>query len=176
VRWYRTRFDAEGLFDLERLGSAAPDRRERLRRAYRAFWKAALDGTPPERGGPSLPADAAAVRAIVPLAAAGTALARAVEAAARAGDLEAMAAAAERLEAHDAALVRHGTLEEAAAFLLQVFVFDKQNLAGDGVAEIAAATRRLHEELETRAALLADLLDPAAPAPVPYGGDHACVP
>jgi ADP-heptose:LPS heptosyltransferase len=175
VRWYRTGFDAEGLFDLERLGSAPIDRREQLRRVYRAVWKHALDGTLPQLRGPRLEREAATLRALVPLAAEGGARAAVVEnLARRATDLVALEDAARRVEESAAELYRFGAMHEPAAFLVQVFRFDKENIAGDGVAEIARATRVLHEELARRARLLADLLDPPAVAPraVPAGGGY----
>jgi hypothetical protein len=176
IRWYRTRFDAEGLFNLERLGSAPTDRREQLRRAYRAMWKQALDGTLPTFMGPRLEREAAVLRALVPLAAEGATRAAVVEdLARRAPELHALEDAARRVEEAAADLYRFGAMHDPAAFLIQVFRFDKENIAGDGVAEIARATRLLHEELARRARLLADLLDPPAPARVAVsnGGDDA---
>ena len=162
VRCYRTRFDAEGLFDLEPLGEAAVD--EPLRRAYRALWKAVLDGTPPAPMGRTLPREARAVRGLGALAAEGVALARQAEVLATAGaalDLDRLEEAARRLEEVDARLLRFGVIHEPAALLLQVFRFEKEGLEGEDVAALAVATRRLHEDLAAQARLLADLLDPA---------------
>jgi ADP-heptose:LPS heptosyltransferase len=165
IRWYRTRFDAEGLFNLERLGSAPIDRREQLRRAYRAMWKQALDGTLPTFMGPRLEREAAVLRELVPLATEGATRAAVVEdLARRAPELHALEEAARRVEEAAGDVYRFGATHDPAAFLIQVFRFDKENIAGDGVAEIARATRVLHEELARRARLLADLLDPPAPA------------
>jgi ADP-heptose:LPS heptosyltransferase len=177
--WYRTTFDGEGLADVSRLGTRAPSRAEVLRRAYRALWKAVLDGTPLRPAGPALAREAALVREVVPLAAEGARRAAAVEATAGAAsvDLDALEAAARRLEDHDLELFRFGAMHEPAALLLQLFRFEKESLDGDDVRALARDSRVLHQQLEARARLLADLLDPAAvPAPAPYhGGDHASV-
>jgi len=176
--WYRTGFDAEGFADVTRLGGAPRSRREQVRRAYRAVWKTVLDGTPPALDGPALPEEAAVVRALLPLVAEGVRRAAAVEPlAAGAGDLAALERAARRLEEHDLALYRYGAMHEPTTLLLQLFRFEKESLDGDDVAAIARRSRVLHEELETRARLLADLLDPSgAPArAADHGGHHASV-
>ncbi|HYR95533.1 MAG TPA: glycosyltransferase family 9 protein [Candidatus Binatus sp.] len=175
--WYRTGFDAEGVFDLERLGARAPGERERLRRAYRTLWKAVLDGTPPARGaGPALPGVARVVRELAARAAEGSALAREVEALVARGDLAALERAARRLEALDAGVIRFGAIHEPVTLLVQMFRFERESLEGDDVAALAAATRRMHEDLETWARLLADLLDPVREAvPASEGRQHARV-
>lgn len=175
--WYRTTFDREGLADVVPLGARPIRRSERLRRVYRAFWKAVLDGTPPGSVPAVLPEEAAVVRALVGLAAEGVRRARAVERLAAGRDLDALEAAARRLEEHDLELFRFGAVHDPAALLLQLFRFDKENVDGDDVRALARASRVLHEELEARARLLADLLDPEA---VPsrahgHGGEHASV-
>ena len=81
-----------------------------------------------------------------------------------------------RLEEHDATLFRFGAMHEPATLLVQMFRFEKENVEGDDVAALAAATRVLHEELEARGHLLASLLEPRAAAHVGSigaGGDHA---
>jgi ADP-heptose:LPS heptosyltransferase len=179
--WYRTGFDPEGLADVVRLGSGVPRPTERLRRVYRALWKRVLDGTPPALAGPPLAGEAAVVRRLVELAAQGTRLAAEVERlAARtrsAGDLAALEEAALALENHDLAIFRFGAMHEPAALLLQLFRFDKEHIDADDVRVIARTSRRLHEELESRARLLADLLDgQARPQAAPsHGGEHACI-
>jgi ADP-heptose:LPS heptosyltransferase len=164
VRWYRTGFDGEGLFDLTPLGPGSLGPRERLRRAYRALWKQVFDGTPvPPAAGPPLPREAAVLRELAALAAVSVAQARAVEALAARGneaDLAHLEAAARRLEELDAELMRFGLIHEAATLLLQVFRFDKENIDGEEVTALARATRELHEQLEVEARLLAALLDP----------------
>jgi ADP-heptose:LPS heptosyltransferase len=176
--WYRTGFDAEGFADVTRLGSAPRSRREQVRRAYRALWKAVLDGTPPVLDGPALADQAAVVRGLVPLVVAGVRHAAAVEALAAGApepDLVELEHAARRLEEHDLALYRYGAMHEPTTLLLQLFRFEKESLDGGDVGAIARRSRVLHEELETRARLLADLLDPStAPARASdHGGQHA---
>jgi len=174
--WYRTRFDAEGLADVERLGSRPPGRREVVRRVYRALWKTVLLGAPPGDQTPPLPREAAVVRELVGLAAEGAARAAAVEPLADATDLEALEAAVRHLEEHDLDLFRFGAMHEPAALLLQTFCFDKENIDGDDVRVLARASRVLHEDLVTRARLLAELLEPGAlpaAAHVYQGGDDA---
>jgi len=188
--WYRTTFDREGLFDLDPLGTRSPGTREGLRRAYRALWKAVLECTPPAARGPVLPGEAAVVRELAALAAEGKAAAATVDALARGrggggGDparaLALLEEEARRLEEIDARLLRFGAVHEPAALLIQVFRFDKESLEGKDVVALAGATRRLHEDLETQARLLADLLDPPtcgghrASAAVTEGGFHAGV-
>jgi hypothetical protein len=162
--WYRTRFDAEGLADVVRLGARPLGRTEQLRRVYRALWKSVLEGSLPFVAGPALPEDAAVARRVVALAAEGAALATAVEEAAGRPDvdLEALEAAARRLEEHDLALFRLGAMHEPVRLLLQLFRFDKENVDGDDVRALARTARAVHQELEDRARLLADLLDPAS--------------
>src|SRR5207249_4437903 len=97
--------------------------------------------------------------------------------AADARDLDALEAAARRLEELDARLFRLGAMHEAAALLVQVFRFEKENLEGQDVGALARATRLVHEELAARARLLAEMLEPAGavrPA-LPQGGNHASV-
>ncbi|MCW5893771.1 MAG: glycosyltransferase family 9 protein [bacterium] len=159
VAWYRTGFDAEGLFEAVRLGPAAASRAETLRRAYRLFWKAELDGTPPAPLGAALPAEARTLARLAELASEGRAQAARVEALARdAADLAGLETAARRLEELDAALLRFGAMHEPASLLCQVLRFDKENLDGDDVPALAAATRGLHDRLAERAERLATLL------------------
>jgi hypothetical protein len=159
VAWYRTAFDAEGLFEAVRLGPAAASRGEMLRRAYRLFWKAELDGTPPTPLGRALPAEARTLERLAQLAIEGRAQAARVEALARdAADLNGLESAARRLEELDAELLRFGAMHEPASLLCQVLRFDKENLDGDDVPGLAAATRGLHDRLAERAQRLAALL------------------
>jgi len=178
IAWYRTGFDAEGLADVSLLGARPPGRAEGLRRAYRALWKAVLEGTAPRPASAALPRDAAVLREVARLAAEGAGRALGVEAlAADAGDLEALEVAARRLEELDARLFRLGAMHEAAALLVQVFRFETENLEGEDVGALARATRVVHEELAARARLLAEMLEPAGavrPA-MSQGGDHASV-
>jgi hypothetical protein len=176
--WYRTGFDAEGFADVTRLGSAAGSRRERVRRAYRALWKTVLDGTPPVLDGPALPEEGGVVRGLLPLATEGVRLAATVEplvTGANDPDLDELERAARRLEEHDLALYRYGAMHEPTTLLLQLFRFEKESLDGDDVRAIARRSRVLHEELETRARLLADLLDPSTVGAraSDHGGQHA---
>ena len=91
-----------------------------------------------------------------------------VESLAREGrDLDRLEAAARRLEARDDELLRLGAIHDPVALLAQMFRFDKESIEGDDVAALAAATRRLHEDLETQAQLLSELLEPAAPTAEP---------
>jgi len=176
IRWYRTGFDAEGLFDVTPLGLRPPTWRETLRRAVRAVWKATLDGTRPERPRATLPLEAAVLRNLVPLARAATADAAAVESIARDGGAIAdLAAAARTLEERCLELFRFGAIHEPAALVLQMFRFEKENVGGEDVVAIATATRVLHEALEVQIALLIDLLDPPTrPETVARGDDdHA---
>ncbi len=175
--WYRTGFDADGLADVTPLGARPRSRAEQLRRVYRALWKTVLDGTPSVPAGPALGAESAVVRQVVALAREGVARAAAVEPLAAGRDLEALEASVRRLEEHDLEIFRFGAMHEPAALLLQLFRFDKENVDGDDVRALARTSRVLHEELEARARLLADLLDPSGvPAPAPcHGGDHASV-
>ncbi len=148
------------------------------RRAYRALWKTVLEGTAPRTVPAALPRDAAVLREVAGLAAEGAGRALGVEAlAADARDLDALEAAARRLEELDARLFRLGAMHEAAALLVQVFRFEKENLEGQDVGALARATRLVHEELAARARLLAEMLEPAGavrPA-LPQGGNHASV-
>lgn len=181
IAWYRTGFDAEGLFDLEPLGTRVVLPRERLRRAYRMLWKAVLEGTPPVvPAGAPLPAEGAVLRELERLAREAAARAVEVETLARrtgaGADLARLEEAARQLEAMDAGLLRLGATREPAALLTQVFRFDKESLEGDDVLALATATRRLHDDLAAHARLLADLLDPPAPArtrPRVRGDTHA---
>ncbi len=180
--WYRTRFDGEGLYDLELLGTRPPSPRERLRRAYRVLWKAVLEGTPPAPSpGLPLPREAAALRALARVAAEASAASDRVDALARrigAGvDLRQLEEEAQHLERLDAELCRLGAVHEPAALLMQVFRFEKESIEGDDVPALAAATRRLHLELDAQARLLADLLDPPSPGARTHreGGTHARV-
>jgi ADP-heptose:LPS heptosyltransferase len=182
VRWYRTGFDAEGLFDLTSLGARPSGARERLRRAYRVLWKAVLELTPPAvPPGPALPREAGTLRELAALAATANAAAANVEALARRasadGGLDALETAARGLEALDERLLRFGAVHEPASLLMQVFRFDKESIEGDDVVALARATRQLHEDLVTHARLLADLLEPAAKRAFPTvgGGAHASV-
>jgi hypothetical protein len=176
VAWYRTGFDAEGLADLLPVGARPQTRQEQLRRAYRALWKAVLEGSRPRVGWSPLAAEAAVLREVVRLADEGVLRAQAVEALATgAPDLDALETAARGLEEIDTALFRLGAMREPAALLLQVHRFDKENIEGDDVASLARASRALHEELGRRARLFTQLLAPPAaerPAQV-EGGDHA---
>ena len=166
IRWYRTGFDAEGLFDVTRIGLRPPTWRETLRRAVRAVWKATLDGTRPERPRTTLPREAAVLRNLVPLARAATVEAAAVETIARErGEIERLTAAARALEERDFELFRFGAIHEPAALILQMFRFEKENVGGEDVVAIATATRILHEALEVQIALLIDLLDPPPTRP-----------
>ena len=178
LAWYRTGFDAEGLADVVPLGARPPGRAEVQRRAYRALWKTVLEGTAPRTVSAALPRDAAVLREVAGLAAEGAGRALGVEAlAADARDFEALEAAARRLEELDARLFRLGAMHEAAALLVQVFRFEKENLEGEDVGALARATRLVHEELAARARLLAEMLEPAGavrPA-LPQGGNHASV-
>jgi ADP-heptose:LPS heptosyltransferase len=177
--WYRTGFDAEGLADVERLGSAPPSRAEQLRRAYRSLWKAVLDGTPLPAARPTLGREAAVVRELLALAGEARRQAAAVETLARRPDvdLEELEVAATHLESLDGGLFRFGAMHEPVTLLVQLFRFEKENVEGDDVAALAAATRVLHEELEARGRLLAEILEPRAAAAVAgvygEGGEHA---
>jgi len=179
VRWYRTGFDAEGLFDVTDLGTRPPTWREALRRALRALWKTALEGTVPVPGRLALPREAGTLRTVVPQARAATAAAADVEALARAGvGVERLEAAARALEEGTLELLQFGATHEPAALLLQMFRFEKENVDGEDVADIATATRVLHEALEAQIALLIDLLDPPAstrPRAAGQGDPHASV-
>ncbi len=158
--WYRTAFDAEGLFDARRLGPPAAGAGETLRRVYRALWKAELEGTTPEITWTPQPGAAAAVHAVAALAADARADAERIEMLARdARDVDALESAARRLEAADEELMRLGAIHEPAALLTQVLRFDKENIVGDDVHGLAVATRALHETLHARAERLALLLD-----------------
>jgi ADP-heptose:LPS heptosyltransferase len=176
LRWYRTRFDAEGLFDLEPVGSRPMSDGERLRRAHRALWKTVLDGTAPPPGGVPVAASAEVVRALETRAAEGSALAREVVGLVGRGDLSALERAARRLEALAADIIRDGAIHEPIALLVQMFRFEREALEGDDVPTLAAATRRVHESFETWARLFADLVDPVRVAvPAPEGRLHARV-
>ena len=179
IAWYRTGFDAEGLFDLAPLGGAPPSPAERLRRAHRALWKGELDGTPPRPvDGPPLAAEGEALRALAGLARHAAAQATRVERLAGGdADVEVLEAAGRELEVLDAAIFRHGAIHEAAAQLVQLHRFEKENVLGDDVAALARATRAQHEALARRARRLADLVAPraAATATVEAGGIHAGV-
>ncbi len=169
LRWYRTTFDAEGLFDLCPLGTRPPSPGEELRRCYRILWKASLDGTRPSQRAP-LPRAATVARQFAALAKSGASEARVVEALAAEGagaDLARLEEAARRLEAHDDELLQLGVIHDPVALLAQMFRLDKESLEGDDVAALAAATRRLHEDLETQAQLLVELLEPVAGAAEP---------
>lgn len=158
--WYRTGFDAEGLFEARRLGPPSASAGETLRQVYRALWKAELEGTVPDVTWAAQPAAAAATQALLAVAADARAGAERVEALARdATDVDALEAAARRLDALDEELMRLGAIHEPAALLTQVLRFDKENLVGDDVHGLAVATRALHETLHARAERLALLLD-----------------
>jgi ADP-heptose:LPS heptosyltransferase len=183
VAWYRTDFDAEGLFEAVPLGVRATSARERLRRAYRVLWKFVLEGTPPAPPvGVPLPGEAHGLRELARLGHEAAATAAEVEALARrtasGAEIDRLESAARRLEEQDAGLFRFGAVHEAAALLTQVFRFDKESLEGDNVLALATATRRLHDDLAAHARLLADLLDPPAAAARSHrvrGDAHASV-
>lgn len=170
--WYRTGFDATGLFDVTRLGSFPPTRSEKLRRAYRELFAATLADAPLPTRTADLPREAEIVRTLATLAG---------DAAARSARLEALVAAdsdtavleasAIALEEIDALLLRFGATEEPATLLLQQFRFEKENIEAGDVARVARATRELHEALAWRARLLADRL--AAPEAASGGRIHA---
>lgn len=158
--WYRTAFDAEGLFEARRLGPPAAHTGETLRQVYRALWKAELEGTPPAITWAPQPAAAAAAHAVAAVAADARAGAERIETLARdATDVDGLEDAARRLEALDEELMRLGAIHEPAALLTQVMRFDKENIVGDDVHGLAVATRALHETLHARAERLALLLD-----------------
>ncbi|HLK11875.1 MAG TPA: glycosyltransferase family 9 protein [Candidatus Binatia bacterium] len=177
LAWYRTGFDAEGLADVTLLGTRSPRRGETLRRAYRAFWKAVMDGAPERAASPALPEAGAALRGMLGLTAEAVRQARAVERlAAAGGDLKALEAAARTLEQLDARLFRFGAMHEPAGLLLQLFRFDKESIEGEDVAALARVTRELHERLAADAHRLAALLDPPTVrtgAVAREGEDHA---
>jgi ADP-heptose:LPS heptosyltransferase len=176
IRWYRTGFDPEGLFDVSPLGQRPLAAYDALRRVYRAFWKTVLEGTPPVPPPYPLPRHAATVRELVPLAREGAVAAREVEALARHPvDLQRLEAAAQALEEIDYRIFRFGAMYEPATLLVQVFRFEKENIEGDDVAALATATRVLHEQLESNALLLADMLDPSPTRHASHGGQHASV-
>jgi hypothetical protein len=174
LRWYRTGFDPGGLFDVTLVGTRPPGRRERLRRAYRALWKAVLDGTPPPARGEGLPDEAAIVGELAARATRASDLAAHVEALARRTPvaLEELETAARALEELDAELFRLGSIHEPIALLTQLFRFEKESIAGEDVVALAGATRALHDGFADHARLLAALLTPAAPA-WRGGGTHA---
>ncbi len=178
-RWYRTTFDAAGLADVERLGSQTTGDAEPLRRAYRALWKAVLEGTPLPAARPALARQASVVRELVGLAGQAARQAAVVETLARGSDLDLaqLEAAATQLEELDAQLFRFGAMHEPATLLVQMFRFEKENVEGDDVVALAAATRALHEELEARGRLLVDVLQPrtadAVTGSYREGEDHA---
>ncbi len=153
LTWYRTGFDAEGLFDVARVGPLPEKPADTLRRVYRALWKAELEGTPlPALGWPRQPAAAATLATLADLAARASAQAAEVAQLARAAeDIDALETAARRLEDMDLELLRFGAMNEPAALLMQVLRFDKENLAGDDVPALATATQVLHATLERRA-------------------------
>jgi ADP-heptose:LPS heptosyltransferase len=161
IGWYRTGFDAEGLFDLTRLGSGPEPAGERLRRAYRALWKRAFDGTPARPLATPLPDVAARARELGLVAVGAVRLAARIAAAVdeEPVDCDALEAAARELEGVDADIVRLGAVHAALAPLVQLFRFEKESLEGDDVRALAAATRALHERLAAHAALLAELVD-----------------
>lgn len=168
IAWYRTVFDREGLFDLVALGAGILPERERMRRAYRVLWKAEFDGTTPGRvPGPPLPADAAALAGLAGLAARAAAQARRVERLATTDvPVEVLEHEARRLEDLDAAIRRYGAIHEAAAQLVELHRFEKENLLGDDVPALARATRLQLETLERRARCLAALVgEPSAAVP-----------
>ena len=176
IAWYRTTFDGEGLADVQPLGARPVGRTEALRRAYRRLWKAVLEGTAPAPGLPALPRDAAVLREVARLAADGARRALGVEALAHeTPDVDALETAARGLEEVDARLFRLGAMQEAAALLVQVFRFEKENLEGDDVGTLARATQLVHAELATRAGLLAGLLEMEGRPQPSQGGDHASV-
>src|SRR2546429_533356 len=140
IAWYRTTFDGEGLADVQPLGARLVGRAEALRRAYRRLWKAVLEGTAPAPGLPALPRDAAVLREIARLAADGARRALGVEALAHeTPDVDALETAARGLAEVDARLFRLGAMQAAAALLVPVFRFGKENLAGDDVGSLARA-------------------------------------
>jgi len=176
LAWYRTTFDGEGLADVQPLGARPVGRAEALRRAYRRLWKAVLEGTAPAPGLPALPRDAAVLREVARLAADGARCALGVEALAHeTPDVDALETAARGLEELDARLFRLGAMQEAAALLVQMFRFEKENLEGDDVGSLARATQLVHAELGARAGLLAALLEPEGRPQPSQGGDHASV-
>ena len=135
-----------------------------MRRAYRALWKATLDGTPAHAAGPALRDEAAVVRELARLAGAAHRLASDVETLARVRggfDLARLEDAARRLEEADATIVRFGTIHALVTPLTQMFRFEKESLVGEDVWALAAATRELHGALDAQARLLAELLDPS---------------
>jgi len=182
LRWYRTGFDPDGLFDVTLLGTRPPGRRERLRRAYRALWKSVFDGAPLPPPGDGLPDDAALGRELAAHAARARDLAAQAEALARRtpvalGELETAARALEQL---DAEMFRLGAVHEPLALLTQLFRFEKESIAGEDVVALVGATRALHDRFTDHARVLAALLTPATPGvarggPTRISGDAATV-
>ena len=171
IAWYRTVFDADGLFDLLPLGAVhAPDR-ERMRRAYRALWKAEFDGRPlREVPGPPLAADAEALEALATHAHHAAVQAAQLERLATSGAaVDALEEVASGLEALEETIVRHAAIHEVTAQLVELHRLEKETLCGDDVAALARATRCHLEALQRRAGTLARLV--GIPAAETLGGE-----
>ncbi len=176
VRWYRTCFDVEGLFDVEHLGTRPPKRMEQLRRVYRQFWKTVLEGAPIVLADTPLRPEADLARELAALATEALVAGRAAGGLARSGlGLELVEDATRRLEEADFRLFKFGAMHEPTTLLVQTFRFEKENIQGDDIAALATTTRVLHEELEARVRLLVDMLDPPRASLTVEGGQHASI-
>jgi ADP-heptose:LPS heptosyltransferase len=158
ARLYRTAFDADGRYRCDVLGGVAARREDVLRAAYRATSLALLARAPlppPQETG----IDVGPFAALARLAADGAELAVRLRAAVlRNAAIDVITRLGREIELLDRALVEHGGAHPDTAVLTQLFKFGKENIDGDDVATLAAATagnyRRLASGADAMAALL----------------------
>jgi hypothetical protein len=160
ARVYRTGFDAGGRYACAALGGVAPRREDELRAAYRATWLALLARTtPPAPAARHATIDVAPFAALAGLARDGEALAeRLRRAAEHGGSIEDIERLGREIEVLDRALIEHGGAHADTGVLTQMFKFGKENLEGNDVGALAAATRTLYAELARGAELMTSLL------------------
>lgn len=165
VRLYRTKLDADGLFACEALGDVVPRREDELRRAYRATWLALLEGRPlpPPRGSHVDPSPFVALRDLATLGGE-RALALLTEARAHRPRLATIEILGREIEVLDGSIAEHGRIHPDVAVLTQMFAFEKETMAGEGVDALALEYGRLYRDLGRSAAAMLALLggDPAA--------------
>ena len=168
ARIYRTGFDDDGRYACHELGAAPARPDDELRAAYRATFRAVLDGD----GVPAVPTasgtiDVAPFTALDAIARTGETLAArlAAEAAGAAPSLAACQRLGRELEVCDETLREHGGTHPETAVLTQLFTFGKENLEGHDVVALAHETRELYRALAAQATLMTALLGAGA-------GDH----
>lgn len=158
ARLYRTAFDADGRYRCDVLGGLAPRTDDALRTAYRATTLALLAGAPLPAPSPAA-IDLAPFAALARVAQDGVALAGRLRTAVTArAPIDTVTRLGREIDVLDRALVEHGGAHPDTAVLTQLFKFAKENLDGDDVATLAAATAANYRQLARGADAMVSLL------------------